>query len=191
MTTVQDIINENPNRLADRKRLYPLINKAIRLVGQRLVALQSDIISTEFSLSFLADEQSKALPTDFWGMHQPPYDTTKSYHLVPLPNHQTEVQLALSGSSDPMYYKVRGTTLYVYATPGSATTFKGYYYQRPTTLTKPTDTLPWNGIFDNVIVEMFYYSIDNKTGDPSLLLMVDQLAGIYTRSAEPDIDIDF
>ncbi len=91
------------------------------------------------------------LPSDFWGLKGKPYLDGKDYTLLPLPS--VDVEIAYPSAGEPRYYKIRGTKIYVTPPTSSDYTIKADYFQRPTSITTTTATLPFNEIFDDLIAE--------------------------------------
>jgi hypothetical protein len=99
-----------------------------------------------------------ALPTDFWGFcgddpDDYPYVDGYTKVLRPLPNQRRALIENQSMGAIPNYFKIKGTNLHVSPPAGEDLTIKGDYFQRPTTLTATTDTIPFNEIFDDAICE--------------------------------------
>jgi hypothetical protein len=154
MSTVQSLYDflqyrDDINVTADD--LIHIVDQAAKTIAKRLYVLGSELITHRMSISLIAGQSSCSLPSDFWGFKENPFIDGKTYPLIPLPSLDTE--LTYTSSGDPVYYKVRGTKLYVVPTTATAYTVKGDYFQKPTALTSSTSTLPFNELFDDVIAE--------------------------------------
>jgi hypothetical protein len=55
--------------------------------------------------------------------------------------------------SNPNRYQILGTTIYVRPKPIVDVLIKGTYNAKPTALTVSTQTIPWNGLFDEIFIE--------------------------------------
>jgi hypothetical protein len=134
-----------------------------------------------------SDDAYGYLPDDFWGLKDKPYISGKKYPLLPLPSVDVELQY-LTG--DPIYYKVRGDKIYVTPHTGSDYTIVADYFQKPTSLTTTTDTVPFNELFDDLIAEYLtrYFrgkpsGVDNALLDEMLFQGVDLVAAKYDKAA--------
>jgi hypothetical protein len=96
------------------------------------------------------------LPSDFWGFcgdsrddfpHIDGYTDT----LRPLPSKRVSLY---PDSGTPIYFKLKGSKLYVYPATGADIIIKGDYFSRPTLLTALTDTVPYDELFDDAIGEV-------------------------------------
>lgn len=75
-----------------------------------------------------------------------------------------------SGSeAEPEYYYIGGNNALTFIpTPDDAYTVKMPYYQEQTSLTSRSSTMPFNGLFDNLLIEsMVLRFTDNKEDDPN------------------------
>lgn len=141
-------------------------------------------------VTITSDASFGYLPTDFWGLKGKPYIDGKDYTLTPLPS--VDVEIAYPSSGEPRHYKIRGTKFYI--TPSTSTdyTIKADYFQRPTSITTTTATLPFNELFDDLIAEyaVKYFRGAKTEGMPAESLLskmvienVDLIANRYDRRA--------
>lgn len=121
-----------------------------------LTLATSDVVVAAGAGSFAitSDDAYGFLPSDFWGLNNrhKPYLSGYTTPLLPLPS--TEVELQYPGAGLPLYYRIIGTSK-IYVTPhaGANYTIKADYFQKPTAMTVNTDTLPYNEMFDDLIIE--------------------------------------
>lgn len=111
------------------------------------------------------------LPSDFWAMgDDKPYIDGETWELEPLPSQL--VGIGFSSASEPRYYKVKGTRLYVYPETNADITVKADYFQKPTAVAATTDTVPFNGLFDEVIAEYLvrFYSSGSQSAEGMVTL---------------------
>jgi len=92
MSTVSDIISHISPRIGTypADQLYWAINHAVRTVSKRLFILESDIIKTDFSLTYAVEEDSKNIATSytsFWGLAGRPYQNGKGDPLSAVPDN--------------------------------------------------------------------------------------------------------
>jgi hypothetical protein len=196
MSQVKSLIDAIAHRIPGRSNLYPALNTAVLLIAKRLFIYQSDMITDELDVSVSADTASGDLTTSFWGLTGKPYIDGYTWSLKPLPSK--DVKLAYTSNAVPKYYQIKGTTIYLTPGTSSAITIKGDYFKKPTELTKPTDTVPFQGLFDDVIQEFMikWYSEGSK-GDPNAAVLlkafvndnVDLLIGKRDKTAAPQIPI--
>lgn len=165
MGTVADIIDSIEHRLPDRVNIYPALNRAVRLVSKRLFYHKSSLVMGALSESVSSGANSFSLPSDFWGMISAPYVSGKTYALQPVPDMDTK--LNYTDDSEPLYYEIKGQTMYLYPGTASDITMMGDYWSRPTKLTSPMDTMPYNELFDDAIEEALIhtYITGNSTGE--------------------------
>jgi len=152
MSQVKDILDSIKHRLPDRTNIYPSLNRAIRLINKRLFYHQSSMIQGALSVTIAAGASTGSLPSDFWGLLENPYENGETYALKPLPNQETG--LVYNTDSTPYYFKITGTTINLYPGSTAGTTINGAYWAKPTALTKMSDTLPFNELFDDAIEEV-------------------------------------
>ncbi len=92
------------------------------------------------------------LPADFIGLVDKPYINGKTWQLEPLPSIATKLSYTAAGESK--YYEVIGNKFWVYPATSSDITINGPYWQKPAAITTFESTLPYSGIFDDVIIEV-------------------------------------
>ena len=141
-------------------------------------------------VTITSDDSYGYLPSDFWGLKGKPYIDGKDYTLMPLPS--VDVEIAYPSAGEPRYYKIRGTKFYVTPHASSDYTIKADYFQRPSSITAATDTLPFNELFDDLIAEYavkYFRGIktEGALGESLLSRMVienvDLIANKYDRRA--------
>jgi len=130
---------------------------ATAAVGTLTLATTDSVVAAiASSITVTSDDAYGYLPSDFWGLvsdndKDAPYIEGKTTFLVPLPSSSAALQY--TGSGEPIYYKIRGTKLYVTPHANANITVIADYYQKPTALTAETDTVPFNELFDDLISE--------------------------------------
>lgn len=194
MTEARSLINAIAHRVPRNTNLYPAINTAIGRISKRLFFHKSDIITGALNVSISADSDNGSLPTDFWGLMGKPYISGKTWALEPLPSKETK--LAYSSNAVPTYYQIKGQTIYLIPGSSSAITINGDYFQKQTEITKPTDTIPFYGMFDDAIQEFlikwFFEGSKGKPNDTALLLnyideTVDTFIPLRDKGAPPEV----
>ena len=174
MSQAKDIIDDIKHRFPDRAgNIYPALNRAIRLVSKRLKYHGSSSVKGALSVSITAGASSGTLPTDFWGLLGEPYISGETYALKPLPDLRTK--LIYSTASTPIYYEIYGSTINLIPGSSGAATVLGDYWQRPTKITKPTDTIPYLELWDDVIQEalIHIYSTGGSSVDANYISMME------------------
>ena len=165
-----------------------MLNRVVRLVSKRLFYHKSNLILGSLSVTIAADTDTGALPDDFWGLLDKPYISTKNYPLTPLPNQQTG--LVFTDDSTPIYYKIIGNTINLYPGTSSEIIINGDYWTRPTQITKPTDTIPFDEQFDDVIEESLIHSFitGGTTGDVNTVALMRNFINEQIDSIVPYIE---
>ncbi len=153
MSTVAEVLNYCKKKLPEHQDLYPYLNEAVRLVAKRLFINRSSLIKADFSQAVTSGESSVTMPSDFWGLVENPYEDGKTFKLEPLPNRTT--QLNYSSTGTPQWFEMQGlSTMTIIPATSSTTTINGKYFQKPAELTKDTDIMPYNELFDTVIQQL-------------------------------------
>lgn len=141
------------------------------------------------SMTITSDDSFGYLPSDFWGLADKPYISGKKYPLLPLPSVDTELQYT---TGDPLFYKVKGTRIYVTPHTGSDYTIIADYFVKPTELTLTTSTIPFNELFDDLIAEYVMRYFRGKPTQAEALILkdmindgVDLVASKYDKCAAP------
>jgi len=160
MSQVKDVIDGIKHRIPDRTNIYPLLNRAVRLIAKRLFYHKSSWVRGALSVTVTADSSSASLPSDYWGLVEKPYVSTDTYPLQPVPNQETK--LNYTDNSIPIYYEVLGSTIHLIPGTSSEVTINGQYWARPTELTAPGDTMPYNELFDDAIQEILLREIKGE-----------------------------
>jgi hypothetical protein len=268
MSTLAELLDECEDRIPKEKlpRLFPLFNRALRVIAKKLRILGSDLVRGELSVSLwteveytsdtiafvdggdsadtITDSDSAFvtegfaagmhvttdatnntgpfeldtvaagtltlistdtvvaagagsdvtitsiddygdLPSDFWGLIDRPYIDGYTWRLSPVPDEDTKLLYTSAGLAK--YFQIIGADkIYVWPPTSTDITVKGPYFQRPTKITDMEDTLPWNEIFDDVLIE--FLEMWAKGGEPSkmidfLLAQVEQIAPMYGYTA--------
>jgi hypothetical protein len=123
-----------------------------------LTLVTTDTVVTEAagaSLTITSDPSFADLPTDFWGLVEKgakPSISTKVFTLLPLPDDDLPIQFKSGG--DPYWYSIKGMKMYLTPPTGSNVTIQGDYFSKPATLTRMSDTVPYNELLDSAIQEM-------------------------------------
>lgn len=160
MSTVIELIESVKHRLESRDNIYPALNKAIRLANKRLMFHDSDLCTGALSVSVLASAATATMPSDFWGLRGLPYISGQTYPLRPVPSKQTT--LDFQTAAQPLYYEIIGQTMRLIPATSSAITILGDYWQRPTKITGPRDTIPYFEQLDDIIGEFLVESMKTK-----------------------------
>lgn len=189
MSSARDIIDGIKHRLPSRVNLYPTLNRTVRMVSKRLFFHKSSLVKGALSVTITADSASASLPSDFWGLMEAPYISTDVRPLEPVPDRETK--LTYSSNTTPMFYEIMGTTLYLYPGSSSEITIKGAYWSRPTAITKPSDTMPYNELFDDAIQEalLHIYSSGDSTGNPGEIGMLQNFINKSVDEIVPYIEM--
>jgi len=185
MSQVKDVIDGIKHRIPDRTNIYPALNRAVRLVAKRLFYHKSSWVRGALSVSISANASSGSLPDDYWGLIDKPYISTKTYPLEPVPDQNTK--LNYTDTSIPIYYEVLGSTIYLFPGSNGAITLNGQYWSRPVALIDPTDTMPYNELFDDAIQEVLLREIkgeDINSIQAYIYKMVDEVVP-YTDKFSP------
>lgn len=151
MSQVKDIIDSIGHRLPDKNNLYPALNRAVRMIAKRLMYHDSSLVRGSLSVTISAASASGTMPSDYWGLVGKPYISTETRYLEPVPDPR--YKLLYSSNSKPRYYEIVGTTINLYPGWTAGGTIAGTYWTRPTKLTSPMDTVPFNELFDDAIEE--------------------------------------
>jgi len=188
MSQVRDIVDGIKHRLPDRVNIYPALNRAVRMISKRLFFHKASMIQGALSVSISADSSTGSLPSDFWGLISQPYRSTDTYTLMPVPGK--EMELKYNNNSTPVYYKILGTTLHLYPGSSSAITINGDYWQKPTKLTKNSDTMPFNELFDDAIEEglIHIYVTGDSSGNPNDISLMQNFINKAVDEVAPYID---
>jgi hypothetical protein len=92
------------------------------------------------------------LPSDFWGLIDRPYIDGYTWRLSPIPDEDTKLIYTSAGLAK--YFQIVGADkIQIWPPASTDITVKGPYFKRPAKITDMEDVLPWNEIFDDVLVE--------------------------------------
>jgi hypothetical protein len=154
------------------------------LIYKNLLDRGSDLQATgNLSLSIAANGYYATLPAGFIAMSERPYteevaDAEATITLEPNYLHDDVDDegenwwTAATTGSKPKTFKIIGSTIYIRPATDVAVILKGKYSKVPTAFAAATETIPWEGVFDQIFVE-------------GCVRMI--LKGV----AIPDIDADF
>ena len=126
------------------------------MVAKRLKYHDSSWVKGSLAVTIAAADDSGTLPSDFWGLIGQPNISGKTYTLKPLPTRTTK--LIYTSDSIPIWYEVIGATLNVIPGSTDGCTINGYYWAKPTKITAPDDTMPYQELFDDTIQEALLYA---------------------------------
>ena len=262
MSTVAEFLEEIIDRIPEEKasRLYPALNRALRILAKRLYVLESHLVKDELSvpiyasveyavdtLAFVSNQPEASdtitdsaaqfvaegfqagmpietdfttnpgpyrltavavgtltlastdiltaqtagddytlasrddfgyLPSDFWGFFgkAKPYVYGKTWPLLPLPSQ--DEKLAWGSAGEARFYELIGDRLYVTPATSSDITVKGLYFKRPAKITKETDIIPYQELFDDILQEYLVEILNAGTAtgaaiQDQLMLSVD------------------
>jgi hypothetical protein len=128
----------------------------IKTVSSGTITLHADdevvAVGSGSSITITSDDAYGFLPDDFWGLQGKPYLDGQASPLLPLPS--VDVELQYRSASLPVYYKILKKKIYVTPHTSDTYTIKADYFQKPETVTLPTDTIPFDDMFDDVIWEL-------------------------------------
>jgi hypothetical protein len=136
------------------------LNLAIRVIADRLWELRSPILNSDFALTVTAHIAIVTLPTGFLGLKSDPvldWDGSRST-LEHLPTGY-KYDSRYKDEGIPECFELLPTTMKLYPTPKSPTTSAKVYgdcFAFPaalTTLAGATGTIPFNGIFDMMLID--------------------------------------
>jgi len=170
MTTAAELIDSVKHRLESRENIYPAINKAIRILAKRLMYHNSDLVTGSLNQAVLAAADSATLPTDFWGLRGFPYISGDTAYLKPLPSKS--LIPIYQNDAVPIYYEIHGQTMKLIPGTASAITILGDYWQRPTKITAPLDTVPYFEQFDDAIGEYIVEAVKTKPKQESEIQLI-------------------
>jgi hypothetical protein len=125
--------------------------------GAALTLDEGDVLTTTAagpSVVITSENAYGDMPSDFWGLLDKPYLDGKTYTMDPLPNQATK--LSYPSPAEPRYYELIGQKLYVYPETAADYTVKGPYWMRPTKITTAEQTLPYNELLDDALIEVLF-----------------------------------
>ncbi len=161
MSTVANIIEGFQSGLPNKVNIAR-VHRAVRMISKRLFYHQSSLVKGALAVSVSADASSASLPSDYWGMLSWPYIVGLTTRLQQLPDLET--RLAYTDDSQPLYFDVKGQTIYLYPGTSSNIVIGGDYWAMPTAITALTDTMPFNELFDEAVKEALINSQPDETG---------------------------
>lgn len=147
--TVQEIFDRVVLSLSEPPRchLFEALREVQGIVVGRLLARQSSYLRADEPawLEFGANEKSAPLPDDFKALDGRPLLNNKP--LAPIGNLSPQ---SLPTSGQPKFFQLSATTLQLIPVPTVTTTIEVPYFFRPPVLKSFSDSLPFNGEFDQV-----------------------------------------
>lgn len=130
-------------------------------------------------ITITSDAEYGFLPADFWGlMEDKPYvdGTSRKWELDPLVNQQTKINYL--SASEPRWFQIKGNRLYVTPATNSDIIIKADYFQKPSEIGDPDDTLPYDELFDDVIAEsvvrLYSAGTQNEAGLTAFRLFLEE-----------------
>jgi len=161
MSTVSEILEGIKHGFPNKVNIAR-VNRAVRLISLRLFYHKSSLAKGALAVTVTADSSSASLPSDYWGMIDWPYVVGKTNRLEQLPNLET--RLTYSSNSSPIYFDIKGQTIYLYPGTSSEIVIGGDYWAMPTAITALTATVPFNELFDEAIIEALCNTPITETG---------------------------
>lgn len=128
--------------------------RVIRYMDRRLFEHESDLILLSRTATLSTGGYQVTLPARMIGMREHPYyshaDSLRT-ELTPLPRHLVGT---FSDQSLPKYYEIRGNLIVL--TPASDRSIVVHYetFERSVAPTAMTDVVPYNGHFDQIIIDL-------------------------------------
>lgn len=139
--------------------LWDYFNKAISFLSKELARLGFNIGLEEETLTYTAGTYYMALPSGFLRMavndegFERVYNQTDNHHLMYMAEEAEIDSWADESASDdgtPSKFYFRGNYLYIHPRPDVSTTVKFLCFKKQT-ITNDDSTIPWNGLFDELI----------------------------------------
>jgi hypothetical protein len=172
MTTVLTLKTNALNVLQDTSQLnyadvevWYYLNEGLRFLSIELAKINSRIANKNASPVFSINEYSKDLSTltptvtDLLSLvtnengYQKVFNVTNSYALMKKAEESDidDWQIETNANADtPSQFYLRGNTLYIHPRAKVSTTIK-FYYHPLQAITSDSDTVPWDGLFDNAL----------------------------------------
>ena len=129
--------------------LFSAINTANYSIFTRLMSRRSDLVKDDLPVVVDADANSATLPGDFRGLVDTPQVSGDTDYLSPLLDRD-RAEARLLDSAQPTHYEVRGLSFRVFPVPLIDTTIIGTYFSCPTNLSALADTIPYDGLLDQL-----------------------------------------
>lgn len=155
---------------------------------------QTDSVTTEAAgddVTITSVDDYAPLPNDFWGLAGKPYMSGNTWPLLPSPNMDTELQYTSAG--EPMYYRLKGSLLWVYPATASDYTICGDYYRKPAKISQMQDKIPFDQLLDDVIQEYLVEAINGGSAAASsrltqfLVEQTDLIAALRGKAAPAEM----
>lgn len=165
--TVGDLLQRNLSRLRTAPPTLPFI-AAVQAVQDvimwRLWEKKSDLLMATWASARQTIPEgggdipaTVTLPSDFLGIAELPYieweedGETQVRTLNPISRHRS--QYVTLDPAVPSEYEIRGTSIQVFQTPSVEYILNLGYFARPAVLAALTDSLPWNGAYDQLFTD--------------------------------------
>lgn len=126
------------------------LNAALRSIGKRLASRRSDLSKSLVTLDYFAGDESIALSAVILGFSENPVANlgTGTVTLTPLESGERD---SLMRSGEPRRFELLGSSLCLYPYPTADGTVTGMAFCLPQTVTVLNKTLPWHGLFDDLL----------------------------------------
>lgn len=126
--------------------------EVIELITERLWFRKSDLLIQEFVYTIPQGTSTVQMPSEFLAMQYYPYlQNTDTNEVIILSNiHESRVHDYL-GQDRTKYYELLNTNINIYPPTNREYDFKIRVYAKPTALTTMTDSMPFNGLFNQLI----------------------------------------
>lgn len=154
--TLQEIFDKVVIRMNNEPPLQDFITTTQHVVDsidKRLQVLQSDLIKYDMTKDFAVDEYQANLPYGFLGVDGTPYFSTATIVkriLTPLPDCKRG---SYTDTGIPEHYDIRNGSINVYPSCSEAVTLKYTAYKKHN-ISKLTDNIPYQGLFNDTITEL-------------------------------------
>ena len=172
MSTAKDIIAAVSPSLGDRFNVWIDLNQALRLIAKRLRYHMSALVQGDLSEDALAGDEYVIMPDDFWGLIAAPNISTLNYTLEPLPNRQMKLEYKSPGQ--PRWYELVGKKLILTPSTASDITINGTYFVKPPNISKPSDEIPYNELFDDAIQYALVMKHSSRSEIPAAMQIFTQ-----------------
>ena len=126
-------------------------NAATRGIGKRLAARRSDLVKEPWSVRFPAASKI-SLPPEFLGFAEDPTLISGSTRTALSPLRPGE-RAELDREGVPARYELIWPRLFLFPYPATEVLLKGMAFQLPPPVTDMMDSLPWDGVLDDLLTE--------------------------------------
>lgn len=126
--------------------------EVMELVTERLWFRKSDLLIAEYSYTLPQGSSTVALPPEFLAMQYYPYlQNTDTDEVVILSNIHESRKLDYLGEDRTRYYELANTNINIFPPTDREYTLMVKVYSKPPPLVSMTDTMPFNGLFSQLI----------------------------------------